>query len=255
MFLHFTLMLLRDPGFKKLDLSTIKFCVSGAAPFPVDGIRAFEEVVGEGKVIELYGMTETCVLLTCNPRKGSKKIGSVGLPLPSTRIRLMDLATGETEVEQGEKGEIVAAGPQIMRGYHHKPEETAGTLREHGGRIWMHTGDIGVMDEDGYLTIVDRGKDMISVGGFKVFPREVEEQLHEHPAIDICAIIGVPNPKRPETELVKLVAQKSTAFADTPDDELRTEIRAFAEKPSGAVQSPQGDRVQGNTTHRCRQGG
>jgi long-chain acyl-CoA synthetase len=222
------LMLLKEPAFHELDFSGVKYCVSGAAPFPVEAIKRFEDVVGAGKVVELYGMTETCVLLNCNPIKGPKKIGTVGLPMPSTKIRIMDLETGMQDVPLGEEGEIVGTGPQVMRCYHNKPEETALALREHDGATWMHTGDIGTMDEDGYVTIVDRKKDMISVAGFKVFPREVEEKLYEHPAVAECAVIGVPNPKRPETEIVKLVAQKSPEYADKPDDEVATEILAFA---------------------------
>jgi long-chain acyl-CoA synthetase len=222
------LMLLKEPAFHKLDFSGLKHCVSGAAPFPVEAIKQFEEVVGTGKVIELYGMTETCVLLTCNPRIGQKKIGTVGLPMPSTSVRIMDLETGTRDVPLGEEGEIVGTGPQVMKRYHNKPEETALALREHDGKIWMHTGDIGTMDEDGYVTIVDRKKDMISVGGFKVFPREVEEKLYEHPAVAICAVIGVPNPERPETEVVKLVVQKNPVYAGKPDNEVAAEILAFA---------------------------
>lgn len=222
------LMLLQEPSFSRLDLTGLQFCISGAAPFPVEGIKRFEAVVGEGKVIELYGMTETCVLLTCNPHKGTKKIGSVGLPLPSTKIRLVDLQTGDENVALGEEGEIIATGPQVMREYHNKPDETALALREHAGEFWMHTGDIGRMDQDGYLTIVDRAKDMISVGGFKVFPREVEEILSKHPAVDLCAVVGERNPDRPETELVKLVVQKSPAYGDRPDEETKIELEAFA---------------------------
>lgn len=232
------MMLVKEPEFKKLDFTDVKHCISGAAPFPVEAIHQFENIVGSGKVIEVYGMTETCVLLTCNPHKGEKKIGSVGIPMPSTQIRLVDLETGETEVPIGQEGEIIASGPQIMNGYHDKPEETRSALREHDGRLWMHTGDIGVMDEDGYLTIVDRAKDMISVGGFKVFPREVEEMLYEHPAIDVCALIGVQNPERPETELVKLVVQKNAAYVDTPEDQLRDEIVAFAREKVAPYKVP-----------------
>lgn len=222
------LMLLKEPGFTRLDLTGLEFCVSGAAPFPVEGIRRFESVAGEGKVIELYGMTETCVLLTCNPHTGTKKIGSVGLPLPSTKIRLVDLQTGDKDVALGEEGEIIAAGPQIMKEYHNKPGETALALREHAGELWMHTGDVGRMDQDGYLTIVDRAKDMINVGGFKVFPREVEEILSKHPAVDLCAVVGQRNPDRPETELVKLVVQKSAACGNRPEEELKRELHGFA---------------------------
>jgi long-chain acyl-CoA synthetase len=232
------MMLVKEPEFKKLDLANLKNCISGAAPFPVEAIHEFEGIVGDGKVIELYGMTETCVLVTCNPRKGEKKIGSVGIPMPSTQIKLVDLETGEKEVPVGEEGEIIASGPQIMNGYHNKPDETRSALREHDGRLWMHTGDIGVMDEAGYLTIVDRAKDMISVGGFKVFPREVEEKLYEHPAIDVCAMVGVQNPERPETELVKLVVQKNAAYADNSEDQLKEEIVAFAKEKVSPYKVP-----------------
>jgi len=232
------LMLLKEPAFHRLDFLGLKHCVSGAAPFPVEAIKQFEDVVGTGKVIELYGMTETCVLLSCNPRKGLKKIGTVGLPMPSTRIRIMDLETGMRDVPLGQEGEIVGTGPQLMKCYHNKPEETALALREHDGAIWMHTGDIGTMDEDGYVTIVDRKKDMISVSGFKVFPREVEEKLYEHPAVAACAVIGTPNPERPETETVKLVVQKSPAYADERDGEVGAEILAFAREHLATYKVP-----------------
>ncbi len=222
------LMLLQEPGFSALDFSELKYCVSGAAAFPVEGIKQFEEIVGTGKVIELYGMTETCVVVTSNPRDGVKKVGSVGITFPSTKIKIMDLQTGEAEVPLGEEGEIIAAGPQIMAKYHEKPDETALALREHDGDVWMHTGDIGRMDEDGYLFVVDRAKDMISVGGFKVFPREIEEKLFELPAIEVCAAIGAPNPERPETEIVKLVVQKSADHANRPDEEIKKEIIAYS---------------------------
>jgi len=222
------LMLLNDPGFRKLDFSDLLFCISGAAPFPVEGIKQFEDVVGSGKLIELFGMTETCVVVTSNPRRGAKKIGTVGLPLPSTKVKIVDLESGDCEVPIGEVGEIIACGPQIMSGYHNRPEETSKSLRMHDGELYMHTGDIGCMDEDGYVQIVDRAKDMISVSGFKVFPREIEERLYEHPAIDVCAVIGVRNPDRPETETVKLVIQKSSAYKDKAEDSIREEIVAFA---------------------------
>ncbi|MEW6111074.1 MAG: AMP-binding protein [Thermodesulfobacteriota bacterium] len=232
------LMLLKEPGFRALDFSDLGVCISGAAPFPTEGIRQFEEVVGAGKVIEVYGMTETCVLVTSNPRKGPKKIGTVGIPVASTEVKLVDIATGENEVPLGEEGEIIAHGPQIMVEYHNKPEETRLALREHDGKLWMHTGDIGRMDEDGYITIVDRKKDMVSVGGFKVFPRELEEKLYEHPAIDVCAILGTPNPERPETEVVKLVIQKSAAYADKPDEAVKEEILKFARESFAPYKVP-----------------
>ncbi|MBF0449947.1 MAG: AMP-binding protein [Candidatus Magnetomorum sp.] len=222
------LLLLQDEDFKKLDFSNLRVCISGAAPFPVESIKQFEEIIGPGKMAELYGMTETGPVQTINPYKGVKKQGSVGLPLQSTCIRIVDLITGTQQIPIGKEGEIVVSGPQVMKGYFNKPEETAKTLREHDGRMWMYTGDIGRMDEDGYLYIVDRAKDMINVGGFKVFSREVEEEIFAHPAVEQCAIIGSVNPKRPETELVKLIVQKSQEYKDKPDEIIKKEILEMA---------------------------
>ena len=119
-------------------------------------------------------------------------------------------------------------GPQVMQEYLNKPEETHIALREHDGEVWLHTGDVARMDEDGYIAIVDRAKDMLNVGGFKVFSREVEEKLYEHPAIEFCAIIGVPNVERPGTDVVKLVVQLSDGHKDRDRDALKGEIVSFA---------------------------
>jgi long-chain acyl-CoA synthetase len=222
------LMLMENKRFQRLDFSPLAFCMSGASPFPVESIRSLEQIVGEGKVVEVYGMTETSPLITCNPRFGKKKIGTVGLPLPNTRVKLADLETGTREVAWGEEGELIVQGPQVMKGYLNRPEETAHALREFQGERWMHTGDVARMDEDGYFTVVDRAKDMLNVGGYKVFSREVEEKLYDHPAVDLCAIIGIPNPQRPGSELVKLVVQKSQAFKDQPEETLKQDILNFA---------------------------
>ena len=222
------LMLLGHEPFRQLDFSAIKFCMSGAAPFPVDKIQSLESVVGEGKIIEVWGMTETSPLVTVNPRMGIKKPGSVGLPLPNTRLRIVDLEDSRTQVPLGAEGELIASGPQVMKGYWMRPEETRVALREHDGAIWMHTGDVGTMDEDGYVYVVDRAKDMIIVGGYKVFSSEVEDKFYRHPAVGMCALVGLPNPDRPDSEIVKLVVQKSPAYRDVPDSEVEAELRAFA---------------------------
>ena len=224
------LMLLGEEEFRKQDFSGLKFCGSGAAPFPAEAVRDLEAVVGEGKMVEVWGMTETSPLVTVNPVQGKKKIGSVGLPLPNTRLRIVDLTDRETQVPLGEEGELICSGPQVMKGYLNKPEETRNALREHDGAIWMHTGDVGRMDEDGYVYVVDRAKDMIIVGGYKVFSSEVEDKLFKHPAIGMCALIGLPNPDRPDSEIVKLVVQKSEAYKDKPDDEVEAQLRAFAKE-------------------------
>jgi acyl-CoA synthetase (AMP-forming)/AMP-acid ligase II len=202
-------MLMDDPGFKKLDFSSAKIFVSGASPFPVESIRSFESAVGQGKVVEVYGMTETSPIISGNPLKGEKKIGSVGIPVSNTIVRIVDLTDGTTVMPINAPGELIVRGPQVMQGYHGNPEETAHVKRLHDGEIWLHTGDIARMDEDGYLYIVDRSKDMINVGGFKVFSREVEEILHRHPAVEFCAVIGLPDPSRPGSDIVKAVIQLS----------------------------------------------
>ncbi|MBC8420493.1 MAG: AMP-binding protein [Desulfobacterales bacterium] len=222
------MMLLETPGFRKLDFSGLKFCISGAAPFPVEGIRELEGVIGQNKMIEVYGMTETSPLITMNPRQGEKKIGTVGLPLQGTRVKLMDLETGTWEVPFGDEGEIIVQGPQVMKGYLNKPDETEIALKELDGERWLYTGDVGRMDEEGYVTIVDRSKDMLNVGGFKVFSREVEEKLIDHPAIELCAVVGVPNPKRPGSEIVKLVVQLDRAYPERVEERVIDEILVFA---------------------------
>jgi acyl-CoA synthetase (AMP-forming)/AMP-acid ligase II len=191
------LELMKMPEFKALDFSGVQFFVSGASPFPAESIREFENIVGKGKVMEVYGMTETTPLITSNPRLGVKKVGSVGIPMVGTEVRLVDPSTGEP-VPLGQPGEIVVKGPQVFKGYHNKPEENANSFRNG----WFHTGDIAEMDEDGYFFIVDRLKDMVSVSGFKVFTRVVDDILMEHSDVDMAATIGIPDPKRPGSEIV-----------------------------------------------------
>lgn len=231
-------MLLNEDEFHKIDFSSMRMCFSGSAPFSVEGMNAVEKLVGEGKVTEGLAMTECSPVFTANPLGGRKKVGSVGIPVPSTLVKIMDLGTGEDEMPLGEPGEIIVHGPQVMKGYRNKPEETANSLREHDGKIWMHTGDVGYMDEDGYIWVVDRMKDMVVVGGFKVFSSEVEAKLYQHPAIMFCAIVGVPNPERPGSELVKLVVQKSEEYQGRADDEVKDEISAFSKEKLAPYKVP-----------------
>ena len=192
-------MLLANPKFKTLDHTNLETCMSAASPFPEESQKILESIIGQNKLLEVYGMTETSPLTTMNPGKGKKKLGSIGLPLLNTDIRLKDPATGE-EVAQGEPGEMCIKGPQVMVEYYKKPEETKKVFDEDG---YLHTGDVAVQDEDGYLRIVDRTKDMINVSGFKVFSKKVEDVLIAHPAIESIALVGVPNPQRPGSELLK----------------------------------------------------
>ena len=220
-------ILLDDPRFKTLDFSGIKACASAAAPFSPGPFRALEAVVGEGKVIELYGMTETTGAMTSNPAKGVKKIGSVGLPLQNVRLKLVDLETGSREVPRGEQGEIIVQSPQVMKGYFEKPEDNEYTLRKFQDERWLFTGDVAKMDEDGYIYIVDRAKDRINVGGFKVFSAEAEQTLYEHPAVRYCAIVALINPKRPGSELVKAVIQPASEYDTIDKKKLEEDIIAY----------------------------
>nr|MDO8100645.1 long-chain fatty acid--CoA ligase [Candidatus Njordarchaeota archaeon] len=213
-------MIAQHPEAKKEDLSCLKICVSGAAPFPPEAIREFEKSTG-ATVLEVYGMTEACPIVTMNPRYGQRKIGSVGMPMPDTDVRIVDLETGTKVLPQGEAGEIISRGPQIMKGYWNKPEETAQVLRDG----WFHTGDVGRMDEDGYFYIVDRTKDMINVSGFKVYPREVDDVLTEHPAVALAAVVGIPNPERPGSEIVKAFIVLKTGQQGS--DRLAEDIKSF----------------------------
>jgi long-chain acyl-CoA synthetase len=212
-----SIMLLKEPGFRELDFSQLQVFMCGAAPFPEKKAMELNAVIGANKLVEVFGMTETSPLLTANPKDGIKKVGSIGVPLPSTRLKLVDLETGETEVSQEQEGEIIAAGPQVMKGYLNNPGESSIALRAHEGELWIHTGDVARRDQDGFFFIVDRAKDMINVGGYKVFSTEVEHKLSKHPAIELCAVIGINNPSRSGSELVKLVVQKSKSVSDMPD--------------------------------------
>ena len=178
------------PDLSKYNLKSIKACVSGAAGLPVEVQKKFQELTG-ARLVEGYGLSEATPVTHANPVFGENRIGTIGLPWPDTEAKVMDIETGKTEMPPGESGELVIRGPQVMRGYWNKPEETRQTLRDG----WLYTGDIAVMDKDGYFQIVDRKKDMIIVGGFNVYPREVEEVLFQHPKVLEATVAGVPDPK------------------------------------------------------------
>ncbi|UCE13413.1 MAG: AMP-binding protein [Candidatus Heimdallarchaeota archaeon] len=179
-------------------LDNVTVYISAAAPFPAEMIRDFERhMQAENKVMELYGMTETTTNIS-NPFFGRKKVGKIGLPLPDTQIKIIDIDTGEA-LGTGEAGEILIKGPSVTRGYINNPEATEMAIEDG----WIHTGDIGIMDEDGYVQIVDRLKDMLIVGGYKVFSVHVEDVLTKHPDIELVAIVGIYDPDRPGNEIVK----------------------------------------------------
>jgi long-chain acyl-CoA synthetase len=184
--------LLNHPAGRSADYSSLRACRTNAAPLPPSVKAEFDTLVGREVLVEGYGLTETSPLTHANP-VGRAKAGSIGVPLPDTDARIVDLETG-ADVQQGAPGELLIRGPQVMKGYWRKPDATAQAISDG----WFHTGDVATMDSEGYFAIVDRKKDMINTAGFKVWPREVEETLYQHPAIKLAAVIGVPDDYRGE---------------------------------------------------------
>ncbi|TCS96663.1 long-chain-fatty-acid--CoA ligase [Hazenella coriacea] len=227
--------LINEPDIRKYDLSSIVACLSGSAPLPVDVQEKFEELTG-GLLIEGYGMTETSPVTHANLIWDRVKNATIGLPWPDTDARIVDPSTKEV-LEIGGVGELQVKGPQVMKGYWNRPDETKEMLQEDG---WLSTGDIATMDEDGYFYILDRKKDMIIAGGLNIYPREVEEVLFEHPAIQEAAVVGVPHKYRGETvkafivlksgkkvtekELDKYCRKKLAAYKIPRIYEFRTEL-------------------------------
>jgi long-chain acyl-CoA synthetase len=186
--------LLAHPKLKETDMSSIRLCFSGAAPLPVEVQEQWEKVTG-GRLVEGYGLSETSPIATGNPLYGKRKIGTIGLPVPETDIMLVDVDDPSKVVSPPGPGELCIKGPQVMQGYWNRPDETQEVLRDG----WLYTGDIAEVDEDGFFKIVDRKKDMIIVGGFNVYPRDVEEVLYSNPKVLEAAVIGKPNPRSGET--------------------------------------------------------
>jgi long-chain acyl-CoA synthetase len=203
---------MRDMG-HNYNLSSIEACVSGSAPLPPAVHDKFEKLTG-GKLREGYGLSECSPVVAVTPIGGSVKYGSVGVPLPDTDIKIVDPETGEELKEFGAVGEILVKGPQVMQGYWGHPQETSMVLKDG----WLYTGDLGSVDEDGYIFITDRLKDMIIMGGEKIYPREIEDLLYTHPAIKEAAVIGAPHPLRGEVPEAYVVLKETAA---TSEKELR----------------------------------
>ena len=178
---------------KSYDMSSIRACFSGAAPLPLAAAEKFERITG-GRVIEGFGLTETSPVTHCNPITGKRKEGSIGLPMPDTDCKFVDIDDPTKDVEPGQPGELCIAGPQVMMGYWNRPEETADMIRKDADGVrWLYTGDIATVDEEGYFKIVDRKKDMILVSGFNVYPTDIEQVLYRHEKIEKVAVVGVPD--------------------------------------------------------------
>ena len=215
----------------KYNLSSIKACISGSAPLMRETKEQFEKLTG-GKVFEGYGLSEAPTATHCNPLEGVNKTGSIGMPLPDVEVKLISLDDGETELPQGEIGEIVIHGPQVMKGYHNMPTETANTLRKlSDGKVWLFTGDIARMDEDGYFYIVDRKKELIKPGGYQVWPREVEEAIAAHPKVLEVGVAGIPDAYRGETVKAWIVVKPGETLAED-------ELKAFCKERLAAYKVP-----------------
>ncbi|MCK5151308.1 MAG: AMP-binding protein, partial [Candidatus Thorarchaeota archaeon] len=211
-------VIVNHPDVGKFDLSNISICTSGAAPLPPELAKSFEEVTG-ADLFEGYGLTETSPVTHSNPtNKRQRKFGSIGLPITDTICKIVDLETGTKELAIGEVGEIAIHGPQVMKGYYNKPDETANVMRNIGGKRFFLTGDIGHMDEHGYTFISDRKKDMVNVGGLKAYPREIEDLFFEHPKVAIAAVIGLPRVDDPSNEFVKAFVVLKDGVEATPEE-------------------------------------
>ena len=231
-------VLLAHPDIKKFNMSSVRFCISGSAPLPPEVQKQWMEITG-GVLVEGYGLTESSPVTHCNPLDKTMKtvkVGAIGLPWPDTDAKIMDMETGEKELNLGENGELAVKGPQVMKGYWKMLQETADVLRND----WLYTGDIGKMDQDGYFYITDRKKDLIKYKGYSVYPREIEDVLYEHPAVKLCAVVGKPDPiaseipkafvvlkdgnTASEDEIKKFVNERVAPYKAIREIELRAEL-------------------------------
>ena len=218
--------LINHPDIKKYNLSSINACLSGSAPLPIEVQERFEEITG-GKLVEGYGLSETSPVTTANFIWGGPRVkGSIGVPFPDTDVAILSLDTGEP-LEPNEIGEIVIKGPQVMKGYWNQPEETEKTFKDG----WLLTGDLGYMDEQGFFYIVDRKKDVIIAGGFNIYPREIEDVLYEHEAVQEVVVVGIPDPYRGET--VKAYVVSKVGFKVTEE-----ELNQFARNSLASYKVP-----------------
>jgi long-chain acyl-CoA synthetase len=214
--------LMSHPQFARADFSRIHLSYSGSAALPEELLRRWETATG-APVIEGYGQSEAGPVISFNPQNGIRKPGSVGIPVPDTLVEIVDTDEGTRVLPVGEKGEIRINGPQVMVSYRNLPDETASTLREG----WLHTGDIGEFDGDGYLYIRDRKKEMAKVSGFNVFPREIEEVLYLHPGVQEAAVVAVPDSYRGEIVRALVVPRTDEVTAAQLAEHCRTNLAKY----------------------------
>jgi long-chain acyl-CoA synthetase len=218
----------------KIDFTSIRICFSGASPLLADTKTRFEALTG-ARIVEGYSLTEAMMACCTNPAKGENKLGSVGMPLPDVAIRIFDDDEGTREMAAKEVGEICVSAPQLMTGYWNQPEETANVLREHpidgGTRRFLHTGDLGYLDQDGYLFIVDRKKDLIKTSGYQVWPREIEEAIAQHPAVAEVGVAGVPDATKGEVVKAWIVLRAGQQVSEA-------DLRAFCRETLAPYKVP-----------------
>ena len=230
-------MMTANPKFRQLDFSKLKTALTGAAPLTCTSYTALSAIIGEGKISDVFGMTETSPCYTGHPPK-RYKIGSVGVPMPQVTVRIRDIETGEKDMPIGEPGEIVCSGPQVMKGYLNLPEQTDHALRYIDGEQYMFSGDVGYMDEDGYIFLCDRAKDMLIVGGYKVFSVEVEDKLCSLPEVAVCAVVGTKDKERPGNDIVHLFVELSPRHQNDSLQATTEEIIQFCRETMAPYKVP-----------------
>lgn len=221
----------------EIDFSGMKSAMTGSAPITGDDRKRIELMLKGAVLSDCFGMTEGGPTAVVNPPDRCKP-EAIGIPLPSVDVRIVDIETGTHEMPYGEAGEIIVSSPSLMKGYLNLPDETANALREWHGKTWMHTGDVGVMDEEGYIYLKDRAKDMIVVSGFKVFSVEVEDKLSALEFIANSALIGTPDPKRPGSEIVNLYVELTTDGKKLDPDKVRAGILEFCRTEMSVYKAP-----------------
>ena len=230
-------MVADHPLSAEIDFSHLKFAMCGAAPITGEDRKRIEHMLNGTVISDGYGMTEGGPTVIVNPPQRCKP-EAVGIPIPAVDVRIVDVETGKREMPYGEAGEIIISSPSLMQGYLNQPDETAHALREWQGKTWMHSGDVGVMDEEGYVYLKDRAKDMIIVSGFKVFSVEVEDKLSALEFIANSALVGSPDANRPGSEVVNLYVELTPEAKQADPELIRTQILEFCRAEMSAYKVP-----------------